>query len=180
MQTKRFLTTDYTDCTDKEKSQKMRSSIISKSAKSVVEMIRMIFRLRISGLCNRVRGACIAELTPARDDRRNLNNELCKTKPPASINRPQRFRPSAPSGWAALFCGRPDRHRSGQRNPSNPFPAGLHSPHRRRNDRICPGRICFRREALFFQIGADRTGSPANPGTVRLERTITPSIHDHI
>ena len=49
MQTKRFLTTDYTDCTDKEKSQKMRSSIISKSAKSVVEMIRMIFRLRISG-----------------------------------------------------------------------------------------------------------------------------------
>jgi hypothetical protein len=32
-----------------EKSQKMRSSIISKSAKSVVEMIRRIFRLRISG-----------------------------------------------------------------------------------------------------------------------------------
>jgi hypothetical protein len=50
MQTKRALTTDYTDCTDKEKSQKMRSSIISKSAKSVVEMIRVIFRLRISGL----------------------------------------------------------------------------------------------------------------------------------
>ncbi|MBU6172131.1 MAG: hypothetical protein KGQ87_11675, partial [Verrucomicrobia bacterium] len=39
MQTKRALTTDYTDCTDKEKSQKMRSSIISKSAKSVVKMI---------------------------------------------------------------------------------------------------------------------------------------------
>ncbi|MBU6171857.1 MAG: hypothetical protein KGQ87_10275, partial [Verrucomicrobia bacterium] len=37
MQTKRALTTDYTDCTDKEKSQKMRSSIISKSAKSVVK-----------------------------------------------------------------------------------------------------------------------------------------------
>ena len=57
------MTTDYTDCTDKEKLQKMRSSIISKSAKSVVDMIRMIFRLRISGFeqnalahRNRVRG----------------------------------------------------------------------------------------------------------------------------